>query len=280
MYKMLMSGSEVAMGILKELVNKRVEMSSNPTLGIIRVGEKSNDLAYERSILKKFSDLNLSLKIFNLPADVSQKKFDEKFDEVNLDPAIHGILLFRPLPEELSDKHARATIKPDKDIDCMGYENIAKLFSGEPDGYAPCTAAAAMKILDFYKIDLNGKNVAVLGRSLVVGRPVASMLTTKNATVTLCHSKTKDLKSICQRSDIIITAMGKSNFLTSDYFNEHSIIIDVGINSYADGKLCGDVDFEKVSGKVAGITPVPGGVGAVTTSILALNVLKACLNSY
>ncbi len=275
-----MSGSEVAMGILKELVNKRVEMSSNPTLGIIRVGEKSNDLAYERSILKKFSDLNLSLKIFNLPADVSQKKFDEKFDEVNLDPAIHGILLFRPLPEELSDKHARATIKPDKDIDCMGYENIAKLFSGEPDGYAPCTAAAAMKILDFYKIDLNGKNVAVLGRSLVVGRPVASMLTTKNATVTLCHSKTKDLKSICQRSDIIITAMGKSNFLTSDYFNEHSIIIDVGINSYADGKLCGDVDFEKVSGKVAGITPVPGGVGAVTTSILALNVLKACLNSY
>ena len=277
---MLMSGSEVAMGILKELVNKRVEMSSNPTLGIIRVGEKSNDLAYERSILKKFSDLNLSLKIFNLPADVSQKKFDEKFDEVNLDPAIHGILLFRPLPEELSDKHARATIKPDKDIDCMGYENIAKLFSGEPDGYAPCTAAAAMKILDFYKIDLNGKNVAVLGRSLVVGRPVASMLTTKNATVTLCHSKTKDLKSICQRSDIIITAMGKSNFLTSDYFNEHSIIIDVGINSYADGKLCGDVDFEKVSGKVAGITPVPGGVGAVTTSILALNVLKACLNSY
>ena len=277
---MLMSGSEVAMGILKELVNKRVEMSSNPTLGIIRVGEKSNDLAYERSILKKFSDLNLSLKIFNLPADVSQKKFDEKFDEVNLDPAIHGILLFRPLPEELSDKHARATIKPDKDIDCMGYENIAKLFSGEPDGYAPCTAAAAMKILDFYKIDLNGKNVAVLGRSLVIGRPVASMLTTKNATVTLCHSKTKDLKSICQRSDIIITAMGKSNFLTSDYFNEHSIIIDVGINSYADGKLCGDVDFEKVSGKVAGITPVPGGVGAVTTSILALNVLKACLNSY
>ena len=275
-----MSGSEVAMGILKELVNKRVEMSSNPTLGIIRVGEKSNDLAYERSILKKFSDLNLSLKIFNLPADVSQKKFDEKFDEVNLDPAIHGILLFRPLPEELSDKHARATIKPDKDIDCMGYENIAKLFSGEPDGYAPCTAAAAMKILDFYKIDLNGKNVAVLGRSLVIGRPVASMLTTKNATVTLCHSKTKDLKSICQRSDIIITAMGKSNFLTSDYFNEHSIIIDVGINSYADGKLCGDVDFEKVSGKVAGITPVPGGVGAVTTSILALNVLKACLNSY
>ena len=277
---MLMSGSEVAMGILKELVNKRVEMSSNPTLGIIRVGEKSNDLAYERSILKKFSDLNLSLKIFNLPADVSQKKFDEKFDEVNLDPAIHGILLFRPLPEELSDKHARATIKPDKDIDCMGYENIAKLFSGEPDGYAPCTAAAAMKILDFYKIDLNGKNVAVLGRSLVVGRPVASMLTTKNATVTLCHSKTKDLKSICQRSDIIITAMGKSNFLTSDYFNEHSIIIDVGINSDADGKLCGDVNFEEVSGKVAGITPVPGGVGAVTTSILALNVLKACLNSY
>ena len=275
-----MSGSEVAMGILKELVNKRVEMSSNPTLGIIRVGEKSNDLAYERSILKKFSDLNLSLKIFNLPADVSQKKFDEKFDEVNLDPAIHGILLFRPLPEELSDKHARATIKPDKDIDCMGYENIAKLFSGEPDGYAPCTAAAAMKILDFYKIDLNGKNVAVLGRSLVIGRPVASMLTTKNATVTLCHSKTKDLKSICQRSDIIITAMGKSNFLTSDYFNEHSIIIDVGINSDADGKLCGDVNFEEVSGKVAGITPVPGGVGAVTTSILALNVLKACLNSY
>ena len=276
---MLLSGSDVAMGILKELVNKRVEMNSNPTLGIVRVGAKNNDLAYERNILKKFSDLNLSLKVFNLPDDISQNKFDAKFDEVNANPEIHGILLFRPLPENLSDKHAREVINPVKDIDCMGYVNIAKLFSGEPGGYAPCTAAAAMKILDHYKIDLAGKNIAVLGRSMVIGRPIASMLVTRSATVTVCHSQTIGLKEICQNSDVIISAIGRPKFITSDFVNERSVIIDVGINTDEDGKLCGDVDFEDVSEKVAAITPVPGGVGAVTTSILALNVLKACLNS-
>ncbi len=271
-----LNGSDVAAEILNDLAKERANLIISPTLAIIRIGAKNNDLAYERGILKKFSSINFSLKVFSFSENMAQNDFDKEFDYINNNPAVHGILMFRPLPEGLDDSYVRANINPVKDIDCMGYINVAKLFSNEPDCYAPCTAESAIKILDHYKIDLAGKNITVIGRSMVIGRPVASMLISRDATVTVCNSHTQNLKDICKASDIIITATGKAKFLNRDYVNEDSIIIDVGINTDENKKLCGDVDFDDVSGIVKALTPVPGGVGAVTTSVLAKNLLTAC----
>lgn len=272
---LIMKGSEVAAGMKSRILDELHTLSITPTLAVIRVGSRPDDLAYERGILKRFDSLGLNVKVHELDANISQSEFDSAFMDINNDQNIHGILLFRPLLEGLSDAFAVSHIDPLKDVDCMSDSNIAGVFAGRTDCFAPCTAGAVMEMISHYGINLHGLNVAIIGRSMVIGRPVAMMMMKQNATVTICHTKTKNIQDICRRSDIIIAAAGKALMLTRDYVNENSIIIDVGINVTPEGKLCGDVDFENVSSCVKAISPVPGGVGAVTTSVLAEHVVRA-----
>ena len=272
---LLLKGSEVANNLKNDLVKLSDELKiKNPTLGIIRVGNNESDLSYLKGISKKFQELNIKINLFEFPENITQNDFNSEFDKINLNNSIHGILMFRPLPKNLNDEYARKNINPLKDVDCMGYINLAKLFAGEKCFY-PCTPAGIIEILKFYNIDLTGLNVVIIGRSLVIGKPLAMMLLKYNATVTVCHSKTKNLNIICKNSDLIITAAGHANLINKSFVNENSIIIDAGINFY-NNKLCGDVNFQEVSEIVKSITPVPGGVGSVTTSILAKNLLNAC----
>ena len=244
-----------------------------PTLAVVRVGAREDDLAYERGIKKKFSDMNCQVTVVELPEDVSQEDLDETVKALDNDSEIHGILLFRPLPKHLTDKNIVNTISYGKDVDCMGNANMAKLFAGDKDGFAPCTAQAVMEMISHYGIDIKGKKVTVIGRSLVIGKPVALMLIGGNATVTVCHTKTADLKAECLAADIIVAAAGKAKMITKDYVRPGQIVLDVGMNVDEEGKLCGDVDFAGVSEIVDSITPVPRGVGSVTTSVLLKNTV-------
>ena len=244
-----------------------------PTLAVVRVGAREDDLAYERGIKKKFSDMNCQVTVVELPEDVSQEDLDETVKALDNDSEIHGILLFRPLPKHLTDKNIVNTISSGKDVDCMGNANMAKLFAGDKDGFAPCTAQAVMEMISYYGIETKGKKITVIGRSLVIGKPVALMLIGANATVTVCHTKTADLKAECQAADIIVAAAGVAKMVTSDFVKPGQIVLDVGMNVDEEGKLCGDVDFAGVSEKVDSITPVPRGVGSVTTSVLLKNTV-------
>ncbi len=261
--------NESLKGTIAELEGKGIV----PTLAVVRVGAREDDLAYERGIKKKFSDMNCQVTVVELPEDVSQEDLDETVTALDNDNEIHGILLFRPLPKHLTDKNIVNTISSGKDVDCMGNANMAKLFAGDREGFAPCTAQAVMEMISHYGIDVKGKKVTVIGRSLVIGKPVALMLIAANATVTVCHTKTADLKAECQAADIIVAAAGKAKMITKEYVKPGQIVLDVGMNVDEEGKLCGDVDFAGVSEIVDSITPVPRGVGSVTTSVLLKNTV-------
>ena len=250
-------------------------MGVDPKLAIVRVGARGDDLAYERGALKRFAGLGITTQVYELPEDIEQADFDAEFGKVNADPKVHGILLFRPLPGGLSDEAARRTIDPRKDVDGMSPISSAMVFAGAKDGFAPCTPGAVMEMLAHYEVDLKGKNVTLVGRSMVVGRPLAMLMLAANATVTICHTKTVDMPAVCRRADIVVAAAGKAGMIGADCVTDRSIVVDVGINVGPDGKLCGDVDFEAVSSIVSMVSPVPGGVGAVTTSVLARNTLRA-----
>lgn len=277
-----MRGAEVAAGMRPGLVAELEALRTRgvePTLGVVRVGARPDDLAYERGIRKRFDSLDLKVIVHELPEDISQKDFDATFRDINADRDTHGILLFRPLPGTLTDTYARHTIAPTKDVDCMSPENEAGVFSGDSEAFAPCTASGVMVMLRHYGYGLEGRNVAIIGRSMVVGRPLAMLMLGQNATVTVCHTRTRDLSDVCRRADVIVAAAGKARMLTTEYVSERSIVVDVGINIDAEGKLCGDADYESVAPRVQAISPVPGGTGAVTTSVLARNVLKAAQNT-
>ena len=244
-----------------------------PTIAVVRVGAREDDLSYERGIKKKFADNECDVRIVELAADCSQEELDSTVASLDNDDSVHGILMFRPLPKHLTDKNIVNTISSGKDLDCMGVQNMAKLFAGDSTGFAPCTAQAAIEILKHYNIDMKGKKVTVIGRSLVIGKPVALMLIKENATVTVCHTKTLDLKAECLAADIIVAAAGAAKMIKEDMVREGQIIIDVGINVDENGKLCGDVDFSNLCEKVEAITPVPRGVGSVTTSVLLKNTV-------
>ena len=273
MAALIMKGPEVAADMKAGLLEAASGLS--PVLAIVRVGARPDDLSYERGITKRFNSLGLGVQVHELPENITQSDFDSEFARINADRSNHGVLLFRPLTKGLSDAQAVNMIDPLKDIDCMSPVNLAKVFSGDESGFAPCTPSAVMEMLKFYGIDLAGKNVVIVGRSLVLGKPLAMLMLGKNATVTICHTKTRNLPEICRRADVIVAAAGKANMIGSDFVNEKSIIVDVGINVTPEGKLCGDVDFESVSPIVHAISPVPGGVGAITTSILARNLIHA-----
>lgn len=264
-------GKAVADNLHVEIAKQTEKLKARgitPKLAVVRVGAREDDLAYERGILKKFANNNVDVVVKELPGDVDQETLDNEVKTLNEDPSVNGILMFRPLPKHLSDENIKTFIDPGKDVDVMGYGNMAGLFAGDKEAYAPCTAQAVMEILNFYGIETKGKNVTVIGRSLVIGKPVTLLLIGANATVTVCHTKTRDIKEECRRADIIVAAAGVAKMVTKDYVRPGQVIIDVGMNVDENGKLCGDADFDEVSQIVDKITPVPGGVGAVTTSVL------------
>lgn len=276
----ILKGKIVADSI-KEEMRKNIEILKgkgiNPTLGIIRLGSDPSDVSYEKSIIKACSAMEIEAKVFERETSMTTNELVELMSELNMDDSISGILLFRPLPKHIDENVIRNSISPDKDVDCMHPLNLEKIFEGNMTGFAPCTPKAAMEILLYNKVELEGKNVVVVNRSMVVGKPLVMMLLEKNATVTICHSRTKKLNEVTKSADVVVTALGKPKFFTNDFFNEDSVVIDVGVSMTEDGRLSGDVDYENVEGLVSMITPVPGGVGSVTTTILLNQVVQAAM---
>ncbi len=260
------------------------EKGVTPTLGIIRLGENPSDLSYEKGATKRAEEVGVAVKNYILPETASKEEVLKVIDEVNADASVHGVLMFRPLPKHLKADQDEICnrLAPCKDVDSMTHMSNAGVFEGQDLGYAPCTPAACMEILDHYGIDCKGKNAVVIGRSLVVGKPAAMMLMGKNATVTVCHTKTVDTAAVCRGADIIISAAGVLNSLTKDFVREGQIVIDVSMNwnpekitSKGKGGMSGDCVFAEVEPIVEAITPVPGGVGAVTTTVLMKHVVEA-----
>ena len=275
----ILKGKPVADALTAQMKKDVEELKAagvTPTLCIFRVGERPDDLSYERGATKRASVVGIEVRNVILPADVSQEVFDTEFRKVNEDDSIHGILLFRPLPGHLDNEKARQMLNPAKDIDGCTDLSLAGVFTNTKTGFPPCTAQAAMEILHYFGIQVKGKKAAVIGRSLVIGRPVAMMLMHENATVVNCHTRTVDVPSITRAADILITASGQLHSVTRKYTNPYQVVIDVGINwDKAKGGISGDVAFEDVEPYVAAITPVPGGVGSVTTCVLISHVVEA-----
>ena len=255
-----------------------------PTLGIIRLGENPSDLSYEKGATKRAEEVGVAVKNYILPETASKEEVLAVIDQVNADDSVHGVLMFRPLPKHLKADQDEICnrLAPKKDVDSMTHMSNAGVFEGQALGYAPCTPAACMEILDHYGIDCKGKNAVVIGRSLVVGKPAAMMLMAKNATVTICHTKTVNTAEICRNADIIVSAAGVLNSLTRDFVRPGQVVIDVSMNwnpekitAKGKGGMSGDCVFEEVEPIVEAITPVPGGVGAVTTSVLMKHVVEA-----
>ncbi len=265
--------SEILKGECEALVKEGIQ----PKLAILRVGAKPNDLSYERGALKKCDTIGIVAEVTELSEDTTQEQYIEALEKLNKDSSVHGILTFRPLPKGIDEEVIKNVISPEKDVDCFSPMNTAKLMEGDKTGFPPCTPTAVVEILKHYNVPLKGANVVVLGRSMVVGKPVSMLLLGENATVTICHSKTQDLPKVCSQADVLVAGVGRARMVTSDYIKEGAVVIDVGINAKPEGGgICGDVDTDDVVEKASMVTPVPAGVGSVTTSILAKHVIKAC----
>ena len=281
-------GKEVNEALVASLQTRTAalrEKGVTPTLGIIRLGENPSDLSYEKGATKRAEEVGVAVKNYILPENATKEELLAVIDQVNADASVHGVLMFRPLPKHLKNDQDEICnrLAPCKDVDSMTHMSNAGIFEGQDLGYAPCTPAACMEILDHYGIDCTGKKAVVIGRSLVVGKPAAMMLMGKNATVTVCHTKTKDTAAIAREADILISAAGVLKSLTKDYVRPGQIVVDVSINWDAEkpnakggkGGIAGDAVYEEVEPIVEAITPVPGGVGAVTTSVLIGHVVEA-----
>ena len=250
-----------------------------PKLAIVRVGERPDDLSYERGAMKRMEAFGLRAQSYAFPEEINGEDFKEAFAAINRDPDVTGILLLKPLPPQIPEREIEAMIDPAKDLDGISPVNMAKVFAGEADGFAPCTAEAVVEVLKAYGIPISGRRAVIVGRSLVVGRPLAMLLLKENATVTVCHTRTKNLEEECRRAEILVAAAGRAKMLGASHVGEQAVVIDVGINVDEDGKLCGDVDFASIDGRAAMATPVPGGVGAVTTAVLAKHLAQAAKRS-
>lgn len=274
----LLLGKPVADAMAADIVARAKALTASgkqPTLAIVRVGERSDDLTYERSAMKRADACGIAVKQFVLPADASTDDVLAAVATVNSDDSIHGCLLFRPLPEGIDEQAVCNALDPAKDIDGITRGSLATLLAGTGEGFAPCTAAACIDILDHHGINPQGKKAVVLGRSLVIGKPVALMLLARNATVTVCHSRTQDLASAVRDADIVVCATGRARAYGADLFAPGQTVLDVGINFDDEGNLCGDADFDAVESVVSAITPVPRGVGSVTTVAMLRNVVIA-----
>ncbi len=275
----IISGKAVAAHLEEELV-RRVhllkEKGKQPCLSVIRVGNKPGDLSYEKGALLRCEKTGIHCRTYHLEDDAGQDELISLIHSLNRDSSVHGVLLLRPLPKGMDEQAVVNELCPEKDVDGMTDLSMSGLLTGNGRGYAPCTAQAAMACLDYHGVDCCGKRAVVIGRSLVFGKPAALLLTDRNATVTLCHTKTRDLPSIARQADILMVAAGHPGTVGAECTAPRQIVIDVGINMGPDHKLCGDVAYDEVQDIVSAITPVPGGVGAVTTTILALHVIEAC----
>ena len=265
--------SEALKGECEALVKDGI----HPKLAILRVGAKANDLSYEKGALKKCETIGIVAQVTELPEGTTQEQYIEALEKLNKDSSVHGILTFRPLPKGIDEEVIKNIIDPEKDVDCFSPMNTAKLMEGDKTGFPPCTPTAVVEILKYYNVPLKGAKVVVLGRSMVVGKPVSMLLLGENATVTICHSKTQDLPKVCADADVLVAGVGRARMVTADYVKEGAVVIDVGINAKPEGGgICGDVYTDDVVQKASMETPVPAGVGSVTTSILAKHVIKAC----
>lgn len=246
-----------------------------PALAIVRMGDRPDDLSYERSAAKRAEALGIAVRSFALAEDAPWEELAAALTEVNEDPSIHGCLMFRPLPPHIDEARACNMLSAKKDVDGITSASLASVFAGEGEGFPPATAQACIEVLDHYGISVEGKRVAVIGRSLVIGKPVAMLLLDRNATVTLCHSRTRDLAELCREADMVVCATGRPRAFGSECFRAGQTVLDVGINFDAEGNLCGDVDFGEAQPVVDAITPVPGGLGSVTTITLMSHVVRA-----
>ena len=272
----ILKGLPVANAINEKLIEEVKDLKGPlPRLAIIRVGERPDDCSYERGAVKKMEKVGFRCSTFAFPGDIDNDTFQAEFDKINNDDDIDGILLLRPLPKQLDERSIEERIDPRKDLDGISPMNLAKVFAGDETGYGPCTAEAVIEMLDFAGIDPKGKRATVVGRSLVIGKPVAMMLMKRNATVTVCHTKTADMAGTCKNAEILVAAAGCAKMINKDFVAQDAVVVDVGINVDENGNLCGDVDFADIEGRAAIATPVPGGVGSVTTSVLAKHLLKA-----
>ena len=274
-----LKGAPVAAAITEDLVlrtEKLKEKGIVPCLAILRVGERESDLSYERGALKRCEKTGIAVKQFILPEDTTQEELMAAISEMNRDRAIHGCLMLRPLPKTLDEKAACAALDPKKDVDGITAGSMAMIYSGNGAGFAPCTAQSCMEMLHYYGVDVSGRRAAVIGRSLVIGRPAAMLLMQENATVTICHTRTRNMPEIVREAEIVIVAAGKAEAIGAGYFREGQTVLDVGINwSEEKQKLVGDVDFAAAEPVVRAISPVPGGVGSVTTAVLCKHVIEA-----
>ena len=270
----LLKGIEVSNKI-KEDIQKRLKTDKIPTLAIVRVGERPDDISYEKGATKKLTDFGLEVKSFCYPENITDEEFKQSFKKINDDKSIAGILLLRPLPKHIDEAAIEKMIDPKKDLDGISPINIAKIMMGDKSGFAPCTAQAVVELLKFYNIPIKGKNVVIIGRSLVIGKPLSMLMLSEDATVTICHSKTENLKEVTKQADILVAAIGKARLIDSSYVKKDAIVIDVGINVDSDGRLCGDVDTSDLENVAGMATPVPGGIGSVTTAVLAKHLVDA-----
>jgi len=276
-YKLL-DGKDLA-ARMKKAMSKEVEKLASqgivPGLAVVIVGNDPASRIYVNNKRKDCEEVGIKSFEYSLPEETREEELLGLIDALNQDPSIDGILVQLPLPRHLDEAKVIRRISPEKDVDAFHPFNVGELMIGRPV-FAPCTPAGVMELIKDANIEVAGKNCVVVGRSNIVGKPMAMLMLHENATVTICHSRTRDLKAVCSKADILISAIGKANYITADYVKEGAVVIDVGINRNAEGKVTGDVDFPEVSQKVSAITPVPGGVGPMTRAMLLKNTIKAC----
>ena len=278
MADLLLKGAEVAKALTETLQEEAQQLKAKgvePCLAILRVGARDDDLSYERGAMKRCEKVGITVRQVVLPEDVTQEALLAEVHKLNEDAAVHGVLMFRPLPKHLDDEAVRAALAPAKDMDGITDGSMTAVYAGTKNGYAPCTAQACVELLKHFNVPIKGKRVVVIGRSLVIGKPVSLLLLAEHATVTICHSRSENLSDICKEADILVVAAGKAGMIGAESVRAGQVVLDVGIHANEDGTLCGDTRFAEVEPVVAAITPVPGGVGAVTTAVLASHVLEA-----
>ena len=274
----ILTGAPAAAAITEDLICRVEALRAEgvePCLALLRVGARPDDLAYERGAMRRCEKVGVRTVCVTLPADCSQAALLDAIAAINADDQIHGCLMFRPLPGHLNERAACEALLPRKDVDGMTSASLTTLFAGEGEGFAPCTAQSCMELLSYYGVDPSGKRAAVIGRSLVIGKPVSLLLQSGDATVTVCHRKTPDLPAVCREAEILVVAAGRAGVVGAEHTNPNQIVLDVGVNAAPDGGICGDVRFEETAPLVRAIAPVPGGVGSVTTAVLAKHVVEA-----
>lgn len=274
----VLKGKEVVAQLNDEVKQRSEKLQAQgiqPELAVVRLGERPDDLAYERGLTKRAGKTGVLVKSCVYPEDLTQEELLKELDALNQDPSVHGILIFRPLPKTIDDNAVRAALAPEKDVDGITDASQAGVYTGSGKGFAPCTAEACIRLLKHFEIPMEGKRAVVIGRSQVIGKPVSLLLLSQNATVTICHSRTRNLPEICQNADIIVAAAGHPGTVTRDCLRSGQTLVDVAVNVGADGKMCGDADYDAALEIADAVTPVPGGVGTVTSTVLMDHVVTA-----